>query len=266
MMKIFLMGHNYRIRYLVMINGHIFVYKYDNCKFDQPILSFQSKNIFIGKSRGYEMTEFSEALDKTDFDGNTDLLECGDNKYVYISGLENFDFKTSDKFLDYISLMGKNMVPYTFAVGEIFTYFISTLYKFIENDKIKDGMLFNSSNDSFDPYDYHLSKNGSDCFKILLECKRIQSFWLDIQTDDVEEIDEDEENNVEVVEEDNNIHELKYTVGSNKVVNLFNQKWVIWFERNSDYLFKQCGHQCICEKCYQKKGNIDILRCVVCRT
>ena len=47
--------------------------------------------------------------------------------------------------------MGNNMIPYTFAVGE--KYFISTHDKFIENDKIEDGMLLNSSNDSLDPYD-----------------------------------------------------------------------------------------------------------------
>ena len=69
------------------------------------------------------MTEFSGAGDKIDFDGNTLLLECEDNEYVYFSGLEIFNFKTDDKIIDYISLMGNNMIPYTFAVGEKYTYF-----------------------------------------------------------------------------------------------------------------------------------------------
>ena len=43
-------------------------------------------------------------------------------------------------------------------------------------------------------------------------------------------------------------------------------KSVICLEGNSDYAFSQCGHQAICEQCYQKKGDIDILKCVVCRT
>ena len=43
------------------------------------------------------MTEFSGALKKSNFDGNTILLECEDSKYVYISGLEISDFRTSDK-------------------------------------------------------------------------------------------------------------------------------------------------------------------------
>ena len=38
------------------------------------------------------------------------------------------------------------------------------------------------------------------------------------------------------------------------------------FERDSDYIFKQCGHQCICEEGYQNKGNIVILKSVICRT
>ena len=33
------------------------------------------------------MTEFSDTGDKEEFDGNTLLLECEDNEYVYISGL-----------------------------------------------------------------------------------------------------------------------------------------------------------------------------------
>ena len=64
------------------------------------------------------MTHFSGANDSSSFDGNTLLLECENNEYVYISGLELFKFKTDDKFIDYISLIGNNMIPYTFAVGK----------------------------------------------------------------------------------------------------------------------------------------------------
>ena len=106
------------------------------------------------------MTEFSGALNNSNLDGNTVLLECEDSKYVYISGLEVFEFRRSDKFIDYISLMGNNMIPYTFAVGEKYSYFISTHYKFIETDKIEEAILLNTSGDSLDQYDYHPSKNG----------------------------------------------------------------------------------------------------------
>ena len=115
------------------------------------------------------MTEFSGALNNPNFDGNTTLLECENSKHFYISGHENFEFRTSDNFIDYISLMGNNMTPYVFAVGSRYTNFISTHYKFIENDKIEEGTLLISSDDSLNPYDYHFSKNGLDCLKKLLE-------------------------------------------------------------------------------------------------
>ena len=201
-------------------------------------------------------------MDNSNFDDNTIFLEAEDKKYVCISGLETFEFRTDDKILDYLSLMGHNMIPYTFAVGEKYTYFISTHYKVIENDKIKKGMLLISTNGSLDPYDYHLSKNALDCFKKLLEYNTIHSSWLSMECEDLEEIVEDEEDD----EVDVNIDELYYTDGSNEVVKIFNQKCVICLERDSDYIFKQCGHQSICEECYENRGDIDILKCVICRT
>ena len=56
------------------------------------------------------MTEISGAGDSLDLDSITILLECGDKKYVYTSGFETSKFKTDDKFIDYISLMGKKCV------------------------------------------------------------------------------------------------------------------------------------------------------------
>ena len=87
------------------------------------------------------MTEFSGAMDNSNFDGNTLLLEVEDKKYIYISSLEIFEFRTDDKILDFISLMGTKLVPYTFAVGKKYTYAISTHYIFIENDKIEESTL-----------------------------------------------------------------------------------------------------------------------------
>ena len=146
--------------------------------------------------------------------------------------------------------MGNNLTPYVFAVGLRCTYFKSTHYKFIENDKIQEGMLLNSSNDSLDPYDYHLSKNGMDCFKKLLEVIRIHNSWpgndcafMEEMIEDEEDEEADEEEVVEEVDEvDVNMHELEYTNGSNEVEKIFDQKCVICLERASDYIFKQWGH------------------------
>ena len=63
--------YNYQSKYLVIIDGNVYVYKYEKYKIDQPFLSFKPKHFFIGKSKVCPMTEFSEAEDKAEFDGNT---------------------------------------------------------------------------------------------------------------------------------------------------------------------------------------------------
>ena len=77
-----MMQYIYRSKFLVIIDGGVYVYKYEKSKIDQPFLSFQPKHIFIGKTKICELTDFSGAKDNSDFDGNTLLLECEDNEYV----------------------------------------------------------------------------------------------------------------------------------------------------------------------------------------
>ena len=108
------------------------------------------------------------------------LLECEDNEYVYISGLEIFNFKTDGKIMDYKSLMGNNMVPYAIIIREKYTYFIAHHYKYIENNRIEEGTLLNVTN--MYPYDYHLNKGGVDSFK-KLERSLIHTFWPGVGED-----------------------------------------------------------------------------------
>ena len=68
---------------------------------------------------------------------------------------------------------------------------------------------------------------------------------------------------VEEDEKDEGLIETIYSKGNNEVVKIFNQKSVICWERDSVYAFTQCGHQCICEDCYQNRGDNDLLKCVV---
>ena len=91
-MDIYMMQYEYRSRFLVVINEntYISVYKYEKYIFDQPLLSFQVKNIFIGKSKICSMISVSGVLNISNFDGNTILLEYEDSKYFHISGLEIF--------------------------------------------------------------------------------------------------------------------------------------------------------------------------------
>ena len=82
MMDIFILHNIYRSKCLIVINGHMYVYKYEKRNFDQPFLSFQAKHIFLGESKVCELTKFSAANDSTCFDGNTVLLHREDNEYV----------------------------------------------------------------------------------------------------------------------------------------------------------------------------------------
>ena len=257
-MNIFMIQHNYQSKYLVIIDSVVNVYKYEKCKFDQPFLSYQPKQVFIGKIKNCPMTEFSQNQDRINFDGNTFLLECENNEYVYISGLELVKFEIEDKIIDYISLMGNNMIAYPIAVGEKFTYFLYNRWKFLENDKIEEGSLLNRINNSLDPFDYHVEKCGADFFK-KLECSLIHTYWPDRRVDDDDVVEED------VLEQEENLIETPYLNGDTEVVKIFNEKCVTCLEKDSIYAFRHCGHQCICEDCYQNKGNIDILKCVVCR-
>ena len=257
------MPYNFENRYLVVIvDSIVYVYKKIICKFDPPLFKFEAKNVFIGKSKVCPMTEFSgSANNSSEFDGNTLLVECENNEYVYISGLEIIKFKIDDKIIDYISLMGNNMIPYAIMIGEKHTYFLYHHYKNFENDKVLEVTLLNASRSSLDPYEYHIGRCGIDSFK-KLEHSLIHSFW----PGHGEDVDDDDLVVEDVVERNEDLIETQYFNGTNEVVKIFNQMCVICYERDSVYAFRQCGHQCICEQCYQSKGDINILKCVVCRT
>ena len=158
--------------------------------------------------------------------------------------------------------MGNNMIPYTFVIGANYTYFISTQYKFIEKDKMEVGSLFNATNDSLDRFDYHLGKCGVDTFKTL-EHIQIHTCW---PRDDDEEDTEGEDDVLVEEDQDEVLVETNYCNGNTGVVKIVNQKCVICYERDSVYGFRQCGHQCNCEVCYQNNSDIDILKSVVCWT
>ena len=191
-MDIFTMRYNFENKYLVVIvHSIVYVYKNKICKFDPPLFKFQAKNIFIGKSKVCPMTEFSgSAHNSSEFDGNSLLVECKNNEYVYISGLEITKFKIDDKIIDYISLMGNNMIPHAIMIGEKHTYFLYHHYKFIENDKILECSLLNASRSSLDPYDYHNGRCGIDSFK-KLDHSLVHTFWPGQGEDQNENVQDD---------------------------------------------------------------------------
>ena len=73
-MDTFINQYIYWSKYLVVIDGDVYVYKNGKCNFDQPFLFFQPEHISIGNSKVCKMTELSGANDSSDFDGNTILM------------------------------------------------------------------------------------------------------------------------------------------------------------------------------------------------
>ena len=141
MMNIYILQYNYRSRYLVAINENtnVSVHKTEKYIFDQPSLSFQAKIVFIGESKICAMKEFFGALNNPNFDGHTILLEYEDNKYVYSSGLDIFEFRTDDISLDYKSFLEKNLIPCTFGIGKnkhVSYQLITNLWKTIKSRKV----------------------------------------------------------------------------------------------------------------------------------
>ena len=104
------------------------------------IYSINPMETFLGKNQRCSMTAMSGAFDKSCFDGNTILLkvgiENGKNKYVYIGGDMICSFMSSDNIYEYISNMGNNLTPYSFATGEENYYLLAPNFSFIKKDKI----------------------------------------------------------------------------------------------------------------------------------
>ena len=95
---------------------------------------------FRGKSQLCNMTEFSGVEEKEVFDGNTILLEIGKendkHRYVYIGGDMVCSFLTCDRIYEYISNMGNNLSPFSFATGEENYYLLAANFKLIKKDKV----------------------------------------------------------------------------------------------------------------------------------
>ena len=128
--------------------GWVKVQKFDDESLDENIIyTVNPMETFLGKSQSCTMTALSEAFDKSCFDGNTILLkvdiENGKNKYVYIGGNTVCYFLTSDNIYEYVSNMGNNLSPYSFATGEENYYLLAPNFSFIKKDKIDYNTILN---------------------------------------------------------------------------------------------------------------------------
>ena len=128
--------------------GWVKVQKFDDESLDENIIyTVNPMETFLGKSKSCSMTALSGAFNKACFDGNTILLklgiENGKNKYVYIGGDKVCSFLTSDNIYEYISNMGRNLSPYSFAIGKESYYLLALSFSFIKKDKIDFDTILN---------------------------------------------------------------------------------------------------------------------------
>ena len=123
------------------INGYIKVQRLKDVSKDKNIIyEVNPMESFIGRSQLCDMTKFSGSEDKEVFDGNTILLEIGQennkHKYVYIGGDVICSFLTNDGIYKYISNMGNNLTPCSMAIGWENIYYLTPYFRFVQRKNI----------------------------------------------------------------------------------------------------------------------------------
>jgi hypothetical protein len=79
------------------------------------------ERIFIGPDKN-----FANSADlRTEFLGNSILLEVSERSYVHIAGMGVRSFTTEERIHAYFAPVGNNDVPYPYAMSDNFIYFLS---------------------------------------------------------------------------------------------------------------------------------------------
>ena len=124
--KIYYTHANYNKPYKVICknNYNISVYSSinNNENYDRLVLKLCVEDIFIGKSVLNDLTEFS-GFHGEEYNGNSILLKINQLTYIYI-GEEISMFNTNFPLVSYESPIGNNDVPYPYAVGDEYIYFL----------------------------------------------------------------------------------------------------------------------------------------------
>ena len=111
------------------------------------IMTHYTKKIFVGKSKFNKMTDGHGS----EFDGNTILLGLEENIYKFI-GDKMFLFTAHEEIVEYNSPVGKNDVPYPYAVDKhknIYLLNESVVIKY--SNHLQDNLNKYSNN----PYNYY---------------------------------------------------------------------------------------------------------------
>ena len=171
-------------------NGFVKVQKFENESLDKNIIyATNPMEIFLGESESCKMTAISGAFDKKCFEGNTILLkvgiENGKNKYVYIGGDMVCSLMTNDNIYEYISNMGNNLSPFSFAIGIENYYLLTPNFKYIKKNEIEYDTILDGI--------YVPDSDLKETFKEIELCK-IHSNYND-NDDDTDNDDNDNDDN-----------------------------------------------------------------------
>lgn len=86
---------------------------------NKKVLDVKYKKLFVGDN----LLNDPLAVKKGKQPGNSLLIQMGENKYIYV-GTEIYSFETNEEIKKYYSPVGHTFVPYPYAVGENFSYFM----------------------------------------------------------------------------------------------------------------------------------------------
>jgi hypothetical protein len=151
----FKIHHNGATPFVVTVEGER-VYVKDT-KTNAIILTIPDPlKVFIGESPITPMTILSRAYGPT-YKGNSVLVKTKDNIYVYI-GARIYSFTADCEITRYVSEVGKNDVPYPYAVDKR-----GNFYLFIEDVVLEEL----SSQFNTDPYSYLYDITGKPAAEIL---------------------------------------------------------------------------------------------------
>lgn len=123
----------------------------------KQILKLKYKRIFVGandlpvrdQNADFLYGNRSEYGKQGQDRGNSILLQTGAYKYVYVGdGIREFSTRERDHIQHFYSPVGNNDVPYSYAVGDKYTYLLNKL-TIIPNDRI------DTSRDAYNQYYGH---------------------------------------------------------------------------------------------------------------
>lgn len=175
--------HNRFVPFRVKIDkNHATIYKYDEeLLFVIPerrkmgsknIFSFDFEELFIGKS--VECSIVADDCHGPLYDGNALLFKINKTEYIYIGSNIISKFKSKQKIISFMSHVGNNLVPYTYAITDddkafLFIEGTDDSFKYMKFDEEKQDAYINGSESPYNEYydNKELKSTGNVNFTIL---------------------------------------------------------------------------------------------------